>query len=169
MDISITFTYFLFKIFMFRGKLYIHREEWFNTLTTPNESCTRKSLRAHRASRDVACSPLSASQCAGSLASSVLVFSFEEFSCLFQSHIVALSEVRPSMYLNTSKNKDLNEGPHFLYKCRSTQYSWMILVRLPDICFGMKQSLRTWRHRVEHRLNLSGCRNWDSLRCSWKL
>ena len=80
--------------------LWFQSEEWFNTLTTPNESWTRKSLRAHKASRDVACSPLSDSQWAGNFASSVRVFSLEEFNCLFQSHIVALSDVRPSIYLN---------------------------------------------------------------------
>merc|ERR1719350_2035363 len=70
-------------------------------LTTPRASCSMKSLKAHRASTLVACSPvLPASQDTGSFASSgTRVASLLALSCLSQLHMLLLSLFRPSMYL----------------------------------------------------------------------
>ena len=72
------------------------------SLVTPSWSHIRKSRRAQRASTEVFAWPLSASQWAGSLASSAepkRVFSLVAFSCLSQLLMDGLSAVNPSMYL----------------------------------------------------------------------
>ena len=74
-------------------------------LVTPNESQVRKSLKAHKASKEVLWSPLLANQWAGKRASSGhLTNSRLAFNCFSQLLIWLDSVVKASMYL---KFKDL--------------------------------------------------------------
>ena len=73
-------------------------------LWTPRESHIRKSLKPQRASREVPCSPLFASQWAGSRASSGhLTSSLLAFNWRSQLLMVLDSVVKPSIYLKWKK------------------------------------------------------------------
>ena len=85
-------------------------------LWTPRESHIRKSLKPQRASREVPCSPLFASQWAGSRASSGhLTSSLLAFNCRSQLLMVLDSVVKPSIYLKWKKNVKIKISMKNLY------------------------------------------------------
>ena len=86
-------------------------------LWTPRESHIRKSLKPQRASREVPCSPLFASQWAGSRASSGhLTSSLLAFNWRSQLLMVLDSVVKPSIYLKWKK------GLRLRYRWKISKY-----------------------------------------------